>query len=108
MSTTAIIILSALLGLSVCFNVIQSAVKKHQRERIARLKTNISTLTDNMETPFSDFLVREQGYGTWAVYGVGLSAELWLIKKFDTADAEYNLNGAMELADNLRRELCYE
>lgn len=106
--TTTIIILSTLLGLSLCFNVIQSAVKNHQRERIIRLKTNISALTDDMEAPFNDFLVRGQGYGVWAVYGVGLSAELWLIKKFDTADAEYNLNGAMELADNLGRDLCYD
>lgn len=108
MTTTAIIILSVLLGGSVCLNIAASTTRKHLRARVKRLKGDISSLEEERENPFVKFCTASYGLGTWYVYGVGSQGGYTLIKTFDTKDEEYNYNEAVELVENLERTLCYD
>lgn len=108
MTTTAIIILSALLGGSICLNLFHSAARKRLRERVTRLKDRLNALRDEEEMPFKCFIAHSRDNGHWAVYGVGPSYERRLIRVFDTDDVEYNMNEANELVENLERTLCYD
>lgn len=110
MTTTAIIILSALLGASICVNIAASASKKRMSGRIARLKGQISEFKDDAISGDARYFICSHINGICSVYRAvpGSRTPTVLIKKFDTADADYNRNEADELVENLEKTLCYD
>lgn len=110
MTTTAIIILSALLGASICINIATSASKKRMSERIGRLKGQISEFKDNAAAGDARYFTCLHINGIYSVYRAvpGSKSPAVLIKRFDTADADYNRNEADELVENLAKTLCYD
>ncbi len=113
MTTTAIIILSALLGASLCVNLAASVRRKRLALTITRLKGQKRESDTERESSKVKFRIFTITKGRFAVYRVSYTTDgspLYhtLIKTFDTDDAEYNRNEAEGLVDNLGKELCYD
>ncbi len=112
MTTTAIIILSVLLGGSVCMNIAGSVQRKRKNAKIDALKRRINNQNEERES--ADMRYHIYGYenGHYSVYRVTapytIEAFHTLIKTFDTNDSEYNYNEAVELKESLERKLCYD
>lgn len=110
MTTAAIIILSAFLGGSICVNIAASASKKRMSKRISNLKARIAEYDEDRLTANARYYYLQHVSGFCTVYRMvaGSNTPGVLIKKFDTEDAEYNRNEAVELIDNLEKTLCYD
>lgn len=113
MEITATIILSVLLGGSMCINIASSAQRKRLNQRIASLKDKKHESDMERERRKVRYSILSFSEGCCSVYRVSYTTDgaplyYTLIKTFDTNDAEYNYNEAVELKDNLEKELCYD
>lgn len=111
MTTTAIIILSALLGGSICINIAASVSKKRLADRIDSLRNRLAEQDADRHSVGTYWIGRFEERvckvyrTTYRLDGEPINT---LIKAFDTDDADYNYNEAVELVDNLKRTLCYD
>lgn len=113
MTTLAIIIVSALFGISLCANIIIHASKNRLLGRIGKLREKIRMSDNERESAKVSYRMFTGASGACSVYRIsygvdGMPHYHTLIKSFDTDDAEYNRNEAIELIDNLEKTLCYD
>lgn len=110
MTTSAIIILSALLGGSICVNIAASASKKRLVKRFDRLKARIEEIKTDHRDENARYFILQHTTGICSVYRFVSDTNVGsiLIKKFDTTDSEYNHNEATELVETLEKTLCYD
>lgn len=109
---TTIIVLAAFLLCSVVAHMFQSAnISAYNNEIALKDRELLRYRTDKDDaTAFYRFQILNDGIYrvTRITYPDGENAVETTIKLFNTSDAEYNHNEAVELVDKLNERLCYE
>lgn len=107
---TAIIVLSVFSGASLIVHLVQWAKLNKRKQRLASRDIELHRYRTDKDDPDAGYFVKPVEDGKYAVvrrtFPDYKSVET-LIKVFDTEDAEYNVNGAVELMNNLNEKLCY-
>lgn len=93
-------------------NIAGSVQRKRKNAKIEILKWRINNQNEERESADVHYHIIGHANGHYSVYRVAAPYTIksfhTLVKKFDTDDAEYNYNEAVELKDNLEKELCYD
>lgn len=107
MTTIIITSLSVLLGVCICLTYASEKKLSRERDRADRLQRKFRQLRNLNDTPFIGTVIEQRFSGTCELYGLYSEGKV-LLKRFDTDDAEYNLNEAIELRYYIEKELCYD
>ena len=109
---TAIITLSALLLASVVGHIFQAAKNRVLHNKINSKERQLLQYRTNASDPQAIYEVIPLVGGKYQVNRIthpdGEHAIVTVIRIFDTDDAEYNFNRAVELVDKITERICYK
>lgn len=108
---TTIVVLAAILLISFVGHLIQSANFHIVHNKLLHKEAALLRYRTDRDDPRAIYYVKTLDSGKYGVirrtFPDGRAIET-TIKIFDTDDAEYNYNGAVELVDMITEKLCYD